>query len=77
MIFRYRTKQRASLVSLFINPCYLELFINCDCYQTGKRTINTLIFPQKTKLGIKKTLSFKRKEDFVVHFSYNTPVDTP
>ncbi|KAJ6478603.1 Hsp70 protein-domain-containing protein [Mycena vitilis] len=38
------------------------------------RTITTLIFPAGSKVGTKKTLTFKRKEDFVINFDYKTPV---
>ncbi|KAJ7057924.1 Hsp70 protein-domain-containing protein [Mycena amicta] len=38
------------------------------------RTINTLIFPAGSKVGTKKTLTFKRKEDFVINFDYKDPV---
>ncbi|KAF7297317.1 hypothetical protein MIND_00965000 [Mycena indigotica] len=37
------------------------------------RTINTLIFPAGSKVGAKKTLTFKRKEDFVINFDYKEP----
>ncbi|KAJ3847020.1 Hsp70 protein-domain-containing protein [Lentinula lateritia] len=38
------------------------------------RTITTLIFPAGSKVNSKKTLTFKRKEDFRIHFDYKTPV---
>ncbi|KAJ6520608.1 Hsp70 protein-domain-containing protein [Mycena vulgaris] len=38
------------------------------------RTITTLIFPAGSKVGTKKTLTFKRKEDFVINFDYKSPV---
>ncbi|KAF5376021.1 hypothetical protein D9615_007709 [Tricholomella constricta] len=34
------------------------------------RSITTLIFPSGTKVGTKKTLTFKRKEDFTLFFDY-------
>ncbi|KIK64926.1 hypothetical protein GYMLUDRAFT_39330 [Collybiopsis luxurians FD-317 M1] len=34
------------------------------------RTITTSIFPIGSKVNSKKTLTFKRKEDFVIHFDY-------
>lgn len=48
-----------------------------DILLIGKRTINTLIFPKFSKTGVKKTLSFKRKEDFNVRFSYKVAKSTP
>ncbi|KAJ7468455.1 Hsp70 protein-domain-containing protein [Mycena latifolia] len=38
------------------------------------RTITTAVFPAGSKIGTKKTLTFKRKEDFVISFDYKTPV---
>ncbi|KAJ3743119.1 Hsp70 protein-domain-containing protein [Lentinula detonsa] len=38
------------------------------------RTITTLIFPAGSKVNSKKTLTFKRKEDFSIHFDYKNPV---
>ena len=37
------------------------------------RTINTLVFPAGTKTGTKKTLTFKRTDDFSVKLAYKTP----
>ncbi|KAG6911087.1 hypothetical protein DXG01_004602 [Tephrocybe rancida] len=34
------------------------------------RSISTLIFPAGSKVGTKKTLTFKRKEDFALYFDY-------
>ncbi|KAJ3771266.1 Hsp70 protein-domain-containing protein [Lentinula raphanica] len=41
---------------------------------TKSRTITTSIFPAGSKVNSKKTLTFKRKEDFSIHFDYKTPV---
>ncbi|KAJ7353363.1 Hsp70 protein-domain-containing protein [Mycena albidolilacea] len=38
------------------------------------RTITSLIFPAGSKVGSKKTLTFKRKEDFVINFDYKNAV---
>ncbi|CAK5271169.1 unnamed protein product [Mycena citricolor] len=38
------------------------------------RTITTGIFPAGSKVGTKKTLTFKRKEDFVINFDYKHAV---
>jgi hypothetical protein len=37
------------------------------------RTINTVIFPAGSRMGTKKTLTFKRKEDFSVWLDYVSP----
>lgn len=36
------------------------------------RTINTLVFPSGSKHGSKKTLTFKRKDDFVLKLTYKS-----
>lgn len=38
------------------------------------RSISTLIFPAGSKVGTKKTLTFKRKEDFSLYFDYKQVV---
>ncbi|KAL0578059.1 lumenal Hsp70 protein [Marasmius crinis-equi] len=37
---------------------------------TQPRVITTLLFPSGSKAGTKKTLTFKRKEDFTINFDY-------
>ena len=39
------------------------------------KTINTVVFPPGSKVGSKKTLTFKRKEDFVVTMGYKDVFD--
>ncbi|KAF7326636.1 Actin-like ATPase domain-containing protein [Mycena venus] len=41
---------------------------------SSSRTITSLIFPAGSKVGTKKTLTFKRKEDFVINFDYKDSV---
>ncbi|KDR78342.1 hypothetical protein GALMADRAFT_64912 [Galerina marginata CBS 339.88] len=41
---------------------------------TRPRSITTLIFPAGSKVGTKKVLTFKRKEDFALYLDYKTPV---
>lgn len=38
------------------------------------RTITTLIFPANSKTGTKKTLTFKRKEDFTISLDYKNEI---
>ena len=37
------------------------------------RTINTLVFPAGTKTGTKKTLTFRRQDDFPLKVAYKSP----
>jgi hypoxia up-regulated 1 len=41
---------------------------------TEARNIHSLIFPKGTKYGTRKTLSFKRKEDFSLWLNYKHEV---
>lgn len=41
---------------------------------TRPRSITTLIFPAGSKVGTKKVLTFKRKEDFSLFLDYKNPV---
>ena len=34
------------------------------------RTINTVVFPAGSKVGSRKTLTFKRKDDFTIRLNY-------
>jgi hypoxia up-regulated 1 len=46
-------------------------YLSAPSAVTGtSRTINTIIFPAGSKVGNKKTLTFKRKEDFSVWLDY-------
>lgn len=38
------------------------------------RTITTLVYPSNSKLGSKKTMTFKRKEDFSIYLDYKNQV---
>ncbi|KAK7055392.1 actin-like ATPase domain-containing protein [Favolaschia claudopus] len=41
---------------------------------SASRTINSVLFPAGSKVGSKKTLTFKRKEDFVINFDYKDAI---
>jgi hypoxia up-regulated 1 len=40
---------------------------------SNPRTINTVIYPAGSKVGTKKTLTFRRKEDFSLFLDYKNP----
>lgn len=58
-----------------ITPYDIQVSYNSEAKSdTSKtRTINTLVFPTGSKHGSKKTLTFKRKDDFTLQLSYKTP----
>jgi hypoxia up-regulated 1 len=42
---------------------------------SGKpRTITTLVFPAGTRVGTKKTMTFKRRDDFTISLNYKDVV---
>ena len=50
-------------------------YLSAPSSVTGtSRTINTVIFPAGSKVGNKKTLTFKRKEDFSIWLDYKNPL---
>lgn len=66
-----------------IGPYDIQVSYQAEAKTPGARprTINTLVFPSGSKTGTKKTLTFKRQDDFAVKLAYKTPpapcVDIP
>lgn len=58
-----------------IGPYDVQVSYQAEVKQPGARprTINTLVFPVGSKAGTKKTLTFKRSDDFSVKLAYKTP----
>ena len=58
-----------------IGPYDVQVSYQAEVKQPGARprTINTLVFPVGSKTGTKKTLTFKRSDDFSVKLAYKTP----
>lgn len=48
----------------------LHADISWDVLDAETRTITTHLFPAMSKLGVKKTLTFKKSGDFAIHFAY-------
>ncbi|KAM5537435.1 hypothetical protein V8D89_008954 [Ganoderma adspersum] len=59
-----------------IGPYDIQVSYQTESKQAGARprNINTVIFPANTKTGTKKTLTFKRQEDFKVKLAYKAPL---
>lgn len=49
-----------------------DLQLSYPSESKSSKTINTLIFPAGSKVGAKKTLTFKRKDDFTVKMAYKS-----
>ena len=58
-----------------VGPYDIQVAYQAEARQPGARprTINTLVFPAGSKTGTKKTLTFKRTDDFSVKLAYKTP----
>jgi hypothetical protein len=57
-----------------ITPYDIQVSYNSEARPDASRarTINTLVFPSGSKHGSKKTLTFKRKDDFVLKLAYKS-----
>ncbi|KAI0651124.1 actin-like ATPase domain-containing protein [Trametes meyenii] len=58
-----------------IGPYDVQVSYQAEAKNPGARprTINTLVFPTGSKTGTKKTLTFKRQDDFSVKLAYKAP----
>ncbi|KAI0369349.1 actin-like ATPase domain-containing protein [Pilatotrama ljubarskyi] len=58
-----------------IGPYDIQVTYQAESKNPGARprTINTLVFPAGSKTGTKKTLTFKRQDDFAVKLAYKAP----
>lgn len=58
-----------------IGPYDVQVSYQAESKQPGARprTINTLVFPVGSKTNTKKTLTFKRQDDFKVKLAYKVP----
>ena len=59
-----------------IGPYDIHISYQAESKQPGARprTINSLVFPSGSKTGTKKTLTFKRSDDFKVKLGYKVPL---
>jgi hypoxia up-regulated 1 len=55
-----------------VHDIQISYFAAASIANLRPRSITTLIFPAGSKVGSKKALTFKRKEDFSVFLDYKT-----
>ncbi|KIM41799.1 hypothetical protein M413DRAFT_18744 [Hebeloma cylindrosporum] len=68
-------KTKAIKVSdISVHDIQISYFAAATTANSRPRSITTLIFPAGSKVGAKKVLTFKRKEDFSVFLDYKFPV---
>ncbi|PPR02281.1 hypothetical protein CVT24_011619 [Panaeolus cyanescens] len=57
-----------------VHDIQVSYFAASSTPNTRPRSITTNIFPAGSKTGTKKVLTFKRKEDFTLHFDYKNEI---
>jgi hypoxia up-regulated 1 len=72
---QFRTKNiKLSDISPYdVQVSYLAESKSTDVPDTPPRTITSLAFARGSRTGTRKTLTFRRKNDFSLAFSYKTP----
>ncbi|KAF8889043.1 Hsp70 protein-domain-containing protein [Infundibulicybe gibba] len=66
---QFKTKN-IKVTDISVHDVQASYFAAQTTPNTRPRTITTTIFPAGSKVGTKKTLTFKRKEDFSIHLDY-------
>jgi len=70
---QFKTKP-IKVSDISVHDIQISYFAAPSTANSRPRSITTLIFPAGSKVGAKKVLTFKRKEDFSVFLDYKTPV---
>ncbi|KAJ7585017.1 Hsp70 protein-domain-containing protein [Mycena floridula] len=70
---QFKTKN-IKVADISLHDVQASYFAAAASSNAKPRTITTLIFPAGSKVGTKKTLTFKRKEDFTIHLDYKNEV---
>jgi len=69
---QFKTKN-IKVTDISIHDVQASYFAAATTANARPRSITTLIFPSGSKVGTKKVLTFKRKEDFTIFLDYKTP----
>jgi hypoxia up-regulated 1 len=70
---QFKTKP-IKVTDISVHDIQASYFAASSSANSRPRSITTLIFPAGSKVGSKKVLTFKRKEDFSIFLDYKTPV---
>ncbi|KAH9477088.1 Hypoxia up-regulated protein 1 [Psilocybe cubensis] len=70
---QFKTKN-IKVSDIGVHDVQVSYFAAPTSSNTRPRSITTLIFPAGSKVGTKKVLTFKRKEDFSLFLDYKNPV---
>ncbi|KAG6820326.1 hypothetical protein H0H93_002175 [Arthromyces matolae] len=66
---QFKTKN-IKVTDITLHDVEVSYFAAAATANARPRSISTLVFPAGSKVGTKKTLTFKRKEDFALYFDY-------
>ncbi|TFK36492.1 Hsp70 protein-domain-containing protein [Crucibulum laeve] len=70
---QFKTKN-IKVTDIIAHDIQASYFAAATTSNSRPRSITTLIFPAGSKVGTKKTLTFKRKEDFAIYLDYKNSV---
>ncbi|KAF8154153.1 Hsp70 protein-domain-containing protein [Crassisporium funariophilum] len=70
---QFKTKN-IKVSDISIHDIQASYFAAASTPNSRPRSITTVIFPAGSKVGTKKVLTFKRKEDFTIHLDYKNQV---
>ena len=70
---QFKTKP-IKVSDISVHDIQISYFAAASTANSRPRSITTLIFPAGSKVGAKKVLTFKRKDDFSVFLDYKIPV---
>jgi len=71
--FRTKNIKLSDVVPYDVQVSYLAEAKPTDVPDTPPRTITSLAFAKGSRMGTRKMLTFRRKDDFSLAFSYKTP----
>jgi len=70
---QFKTKD-IKITDIIVHDIQASYFASAPSSSGRPRTITSTLFPMGSKVGTKKTLTFKRTEDFDIQFDYKDEV---
>jgi len=70
---QFKTKP-IKVTDIHVHDIQVSYFAAATSANARPRSITTTIFPAGSKVGTKKVLTFKRKEDFTLFFDYKNEI---
>ncbi|KAF6749582.1 Hsp70 protein-domain-containing protein [Ephemerocybe angulata] len=66
---QFKTKN-IKITDILVHDVQASYFAALSTPNSRPRSISTTLFPAGSKVGTKKTMTFKRKDDFIINFDY-------